>query len=313
MGATVIAGLIALRSQREAVSAIFPIVREEETIRAHRARISIFVWIAITALFFGGWLATLRLTPPTSSGSTALEAGEAAPSTVVVVAANPATNTPLAEVEPSPTLPPVEVVVQLVTETVVTHTPLPLNAATLTPPPTTEPPTDTPSPEPSATFTTTPAPPTATPTATPVPPTASPTITNTPTPAPPTATPTPLAAIRFPTTSPRTPAPAGIRVGPIQFATALDSDLRPIEPNHVFPKDVKEIFAVYPVRGMQRGLPVRVVWYLNGVELARQEGQWEWATNTRSFTFFTPKGSGLYKLELYVNDTIVATNLFEVQ
>jgi hypothetical protein len=81
----------------------------------------------------------------------------------------------------------------------------------------------------------------------------------------------------------------------------------------VFPKDVKEIFAVYPVRGMQRGLPVRVVWYLNGVELARQEGQWEWATNTRSFTFFTPKGSGLYKLELYVNDTIVATNLFEVQ
>ena len=55
-GATVIAAIVAFRSQKEASSAIFPIVREEEHSRAQRARISIFVWIAITALFLGGWL-----------------------------------------------------------------------------------------------------------------------------------------------------------------------------------------------------------------------------------------------------------------
>ena len=57
MGATVIAAIVALRSQKEADTAIFPIVREEQINRAQRARVSVFVWLAVTALFFGGWLA----------------------------------------------------------------------------------------------------------------------------------------------------------------------------------------------------------------------------------------------------------------
>jgi hypothetical protein len=104
-----------------------------------------------------------------------------------------------------------------------------------------------------------------------------------------------------------------VRVGPIEFATTIASDLRAINPTNRFPSGVKAIYAVYPVRGMRNGLPIKVVWYLNGTELARTEGAWEWASNTRSFTFFTPKGDGLYKLELYVHDTIVATNLFEIR
>jgi hypothetical protein len=308
MGATVIAVLIALRSQREAVSAIFPIVREEETIRAQRARISIFIWIAITALFFGGWLATLRLGDSRNISSTTSEIAEAAPQPsqpTVVVAVDLVTNTP-APVEPSPTSPEVEAEVEQPTsESAPTNTPIPAATATPVLPTATQTLTPLPTPEPSSTLTSTPLPPTAT--STPVPPT------DTPTPVPPTATPTPIAAIRFPTSPPRTPAPENVRVGPIRFATELDENLEPINPGNSFPGDTKEIYAVYPVKGMQRGLHVKVVWYLNGVELAREEGAWQWATNTRSFTFFTPKGEGLYKLELYVNDTVVATNLFEVR
>src|SRR5262245_33367564 len=82
LGATVIAVMIALRSQREASSAIFPIVREEETLRARRARLSIFVWIAVTALFLGGWLATLRQNTSSSetAASTSPESASSEPS-----------------------------------------------------------------------------------------------------------------------------------------------------------------------------------------------------------------------------------------
>jgi hypothetical protein len=314
MGAAVIAALIAFRSQREAVSAIFPIVREEEAIRAQRARFSIFIWIAITALFFGGWLATLRLGgSANTASSTSEEPGTTNQPTesANAVIANPATNTPPPP-PPSPTPGQVEAEVQLLTSpSTPTDTPPPANTATSTLPAPTETATSTPTPEPSATFTSTPVPPTAVPTDTPVPPT--PTETPTSTPIPPTATPTRLAALRFPTVPSHTPAPPGTRVGPIQFAAEITPDLKPINPSNSFPKDIKEIYAVYPVSGMRKGLPIRVVWYLNGVEIASEVGQWEWSSDTRSFTFFTPKGEGLYKLNLYVNDTVVATNIFEVR
>ena len=47
-GATVIAIIVAFRSQREAQSAIFPIVREQESVRAQRATVALllrpFLW-----------------------------------------------------------------------------------------------------------------------------------------------------------------------------------------------------------------------------------------------------------------------------
>ncbi len=99
MGATVIAALVALRSMREARSAIFPIVREEETIRARRARVAIFVWLTITVLFLGGWLATLRLFSADNSDlvseTAPTQTGEAIPA--------PLTVTPTATIKPSAT------------------------------------------------------------------------------------------------------------------------------------------------------------------------------------------------------------------
>jgi hypothetical protein len=294
-GATVLAILTAIRSQKEASSAIFPIVREEETIRARRARIYIFVWAAIAALFLGGWLATLRLsTQPRPDDAVATQP----PPTAVPVA--PPTNTPL-----PPTLTPEPVgdtptTTLLPIETSLTDTPAPPTPTTVLPSAT---PTQTAPPEPSATAI--PA------TATPVPPTTTPLPEATATPEPEvTATPTRPAPV---VASSRTPAPAGVKVGPIQFAVALTNDFAAIDPTDIFSPDVEKIYAIFPFKGMTQGLPFKAIWYQNGAEIAREEGEWIWGQQASSFTFLRPKGVGLYKLELYVNDTIVATKLFEIR
>ena len=298
IGATVIAILIAFRSQREAQTAIFPIVREQESSRAQRARLSIFVWIAITALFLGGWLATLRLnasgdinTPvasETSSGQALTQEPEVVfEPTLPIIELSPTTQTEIQPLVP--------------TETPITIAPANTPVAN----------SPTSIPEPSSTFTLTPPTPTATPTNTPVPPTATPTSTATP--VPPTSTPTPAGGIPILTPVPRTPAPSEARMGPIEFAEDVTSDIQAINSSDIFPNGIDIVYAIYPFSGMQRGLDFTAIWYRNGVEVAREETEWPYGERATSYSFLVPRGEGLYKLELHVNDTIMASGLFEVR
>ncbi len=314
-GALVIAILVAFRSQREAQSAIFPIVREEESVRAHRARLSIFIWVAITALFFGGWLATLRLTE--SNNSDTPQSNTASDETVNVdqpvevnrpteVAAQvPATET-LIPAQDLPATAEVETEMeQLASELTPTDTPVPQPLPTLPPEPT-EPPPPTSTTEPPPTFTATPLPPTDTP----IPPT------DTPTPVPPTetSTPTPVLSIgQFPTSAPRTPAPQGAKMGPIQFAEDVTENIQPVNPGDVFANGIPAVYAIFPFKGIPSGIPAKVVWYKNGTELEQEEAAWPWGEKGQGFMFILPRGPGLYKLELYVNDSVLATGLFEVR
>jgi hypothetical protein len=265
IGATVIAVLVALRSAREARTAIFPIVREEESNRARRARVSILVWTAITALLLGGWLASLRLIP---AGDAALvsESTPAQPSETVVVAF---------ATQSLPETMPTDILTPLATTSALTPQP-PINTPAI------------------ATVVASP---------TPVPAVATPTPTESPTSIPPTATFTPP--------PPRGPAPPGSQLGPIEFATEIGSPLRAINPGTVFP--LVKIYAVYPYSGMQNGVNFSAVWYQNGVEIARDERQWEWGLQGRSYSFLIPPGEGQYKLELYANDSLLATGSFEIR
>lgn len=305
IGAAVIAVIVAFRSAREARSAIFPIVREEETLRAQRARIATFVLSALTALFLGGWLATLRLGAPTASDTIA----DVPPTETPVIAfvtetAAIATEPPVAvptatPVQPAPVvdtatpLPPATLPPVSTTETAVEAAVGPATAAQPAPtePPPPPPPTQTPPP----------------PTATPVPPTAVPTDTPTPTP---TAT---IMVAQMPTSGPRTPAPPGARMGPIQFASDITPNIEAINPGDLFPKDTESVYAVYPYSGMVDGVDFAAVWYQNGVELWRDEQKWRWGDSAQFYSFLNPPGDGLYKLELYVNDTVVATGIFEIR
>ncbi|MCB0165573.1 MAG: hypothetical protein KDI79_15185 [Anaerolineae bacterium] len=283
LAATGIAALIAARSQREAQMAIFPIVREEESNRAQRARISIFVWTAVTALFLGGWLATLQLATPSKSNSPESAVAEApsnqAAEEVAQVSASIEAEVPaesnsepsnLAEAEAEASVEePAEVKVTILTPTTTNVTQAP----------------------------------TATPTETPIPPT--PTATATPTPA--------LGAFILATTGPRTPAPPGARIGPIEFASDITTDLEPVNSNDLFANGVDTVYAIFPFSGMRKGLDFTIIWYQNGIELAREEGEWAWGEEASSYTFLHTRGEGLYKLELYVNDTVVASDMFEIK
>lgn len=313
IGATVIAALVSLRSAREARSAIFPIVREEETTRSRRARLATFLLSALTALFLGGWLATLRLFPAGEPASVA-DAGSAQPTNPPAITF--VTETPPPTPEPpviAPTSTPVQQVQAVATPTSLPAAPLP---PVSTPAPAVEAavpatvalatPVQPPAP--------TPIPPTATtpPTATPVPPTPIPT--ETPPLAPPTVTPTSAAvAAQIPTPAPRTPAPPGTRMGPIQFAAKITPNIEAINPTDRFPQGTESVYAVYSYSGMVNGLDFAAVWYQNGVELWRDEQKWRWGSKAQFYSFLNPPGEGLYKLELYVNDSVVATGIFEIR
>ncbi|MBN1220374.1 MAG: hypothetical protein JXM69_15715 [Anaerolineae bacterium] len=260
MGATVIAGLVALRSAREARTAIFPIVKEEESSRARRARVSILVWIAITAILLGGWLASLQLASVENTPlDSTVESGQPAETGVVEFATQPLSEDQPGDVDVSPT------------KTALT------SQSTPTPPRVTTP--------------------------TPVPATSNPT---------PTAAPTPVPSSPTPTSPPRGPAPVNAQLGPIEFSTEIGSPIQAINPGTVFPGGVK-IYAVYQYSGMQNGVTFSSIWYLNNVEVARDERPWEWGLQGRSFSFLLPPGEGQYKLELYVNDTLLTTGSFEVR
>lgn len=298
IGAAVIAALIAFRSAREARSAIFPIVREEETLRAQRARIATFMLSALTALFLGGWLATLRLGAPPADNNVAAVPPVESPAiafvteTAIIVTAPPvvaATSTVAQQVQAVATpLPPASVPPVTITETAVEAAVGPATAAQPAP---TEPPPPSPTLPP--------------PTATPVPPTAIPTDTPTPT-----AT---VIVAQVPTSGPRTPAPPGVRMGPIQFAADITPNIEAINPGDFFPQNTESVYAVYPYSGMVDGVDFAAVWYQNGVELWRDEQKWRWGDNAQFYSFLNPPGDGLYKLELYVNDSVVATGIFEIR
>jgi hypothetical protein len=286
-GAAVIAVIVTIRANRESQSAIFPIVKEEEALKARRARISIVVWLAITALLLGGWLAALQFTPADAVTTTEVE--------------SPAPTATLLPPEPVEATPPAEI---LPLETTSEPALLPTNTpnftatppeSTATPTPTAIPPTDTPVPTPTPAATNTPTPePTATPTTT----------------ATPTATTPPVVRAE---TSERNPAPIGVRIGPIKFGADINDNFELIDPSKLFPANTTKVYAAFPFRGMADGLNFTAVWYKNGVEFSRDEVEWPYGAVGASYRFITLRGEGLYKLELLVNDTVAATSLFELR
>lgn len=265
LAAMVVSLIIANRAAREARSTIFPIVREEETVRARRARIATSVTGVIAAIMAGAFFLSGQFPSPAIMP-------QKAPEQAVAEAEAPA-----AETEPPP-------------------------AATGAPaPPTDEQAISTnsqvvPSPSPTQ-------PPSATPTRIP------PTSTSTPAPSP-TATRVP----RTPTpTSPPATAPASVQMGPIAFTTQVTDRHEPINSTTIFSDTISRVFATFPYSGMRDGLNWSHIWYFNGVEFSRGEDTWEWGSTDRSYVYTKLVGAGDYRLEIYVNDDLLASGEFTVQ
>jgi hypothetical protein len=276
LAAMVVSITIANRSTREARSTIFPVVREEETVRARRAQIATSVTGVIAAImagafFLSGQLPSLNV--PTIS----------VPAEFVAIVESPVVEAESPGVE---------------TEAPTISTEAPLNAAEEQATPTSSQ-TVLAMPQPSSDATPTlsaapiPASPTSIPTLAP-----SPTISSLP--PSPTADGSPV------------PAPAGIELGPITFAADVTGRRQPINASEVFSDTANRVYATFPYSGMRNGLAWTQIWYFNDAEFSRGKAVWQWGSDDRSFVFIKPVGAGDYRLELYVNDDLVASGEFTV-
>jgi hypothetical protein len=280
LAAMVVSITIANRSAREARSTIFPVVREEETVRARRARITTSVMGVIAAIMAGAFFLSGQL--PSLSVPTL-----PSPAEFVAIVESPVTEVVSPEVE-------------MIAPAVPTETPLP---------PTEEPIEAQKTPASSQVILSTPqslSEETPTPLATP-------------TPVPPAPTPTPpVLATRAPTLSSSTaagspiPAPVDVEMGPIAFATQITNRRDPISPTTIFSNTVSRVYATFPYTGMQNGLTWTQVWYFEDDEYSRGAENWEWGNDDRSFVFTKLVGAGDYRLELYVNEELVASGGFTV-
>jgi hypothetical protein len=293
IGATVIALMFARRSIKEARSTIFPVVREEETMRARWAGISSVIFAGLSLLFFTGWLA--YLVPSQPNDVVAIEV-ESEPSEVAAALSPPVENNQATVIEN-------ETIEHEATTPLVQIETRPLDTPTLLAKATTSVP-----PLPSAT---------ATPTASKPTPVVVRVIT-------PTITPkiaqsdvaTLLAAIPIPVMkiitgpSPIRSAPDA-RLGPISFTTDAETESPTFK--NIFPENVGRVYAIYPFSGMVNGAKFTMVWYHDDQELWRSEQDWQWGMSASSFTFINNSGEGTYRVELYVNGTILASNSFDIQ
>jgi hypothetical protein len=143
----------------------------------------------------------------------------------------------------------------------------------------------------------------------------SPTATPTPAPPSPTSIPPPATSTPVPPspTPAGTPVPAGTQMGPIAFAAQITDRREPISPTTVFSDTLSRVYAAFPYRGMRNGLTWTQVWYFNGVEFNRGQAIWNWGSTDRSYVFTQVVGTGTYRLELYVNDTLLTSGEFSVQ
>ncbi|MCS7261602.1 MAG: hypothetical protein NZ765_12640 [Anaerolineae bacterium] len=278
---------VASRSISEARSSIFPIVREEGWARARRARLGAAIAALIAVGTASGFFSYAQPVLPELSIDLSQEVAWLAEALTI--------RAPAMQATPSETSPPEgEAYPDAPVPTPIQPVSVAMAVSTLTPTPTPSVPTIVHSPTP-----------TASPTATPEPPTLTPTSTATSTPAP-SVTPTPS-----PARSPVPPLPDAM-LGPITFAAEIDDRRNPIHPTQVFSNTVKRIYAVFPFRGMRRGVPWTQVWYFNGLEFLREEGIWEWGSQDRSYIFIKPVGAGTYRLELYVSTQLMASGEFTV-
>jgi len=287
--------LVANRSAREARITIFPIVREEETTRARRARIMSSLTGVVAAIMAGAFFLSGQVAAPTAAPQMVAQATPL-PQPV------PASVTPRAQPPVGDAQPP------LATKVPVAAPPAP----TPTAPPANTPVAVSPAPSAQPTLETATVPPaTASLTSTE-------TISDTAPSAPPPSSPiSPVESaqppIGTPTASVKTPVPPGTQIGPIAFSTQVTSRRQPISPTTVFSDTVGRIYAVFPYRGMRDGMTWSQVWYFNGVEFNRGQDTWNWGATDLSYVFTKVVGVETYRLELYVNNTLLSSGEFAVQ
>jgi len=123
-----------------------------------------------------------------------------------------------------------------------------------------------------------------------------------------------LARARMSVGSKAAPTPrAGTFSTPV-FAEGVTADDEPIYPhtkNEPFAEGLSTLYAFADYAGMQDGVPWAHVWYVDDEEVLRRQNTWSWGdkgTFWVSISSRTSLPNGQYRLELYIDDALVAQN-----
>ena len=106
--------------------------------------------------------------------------------------------------------------------------------------------------------------------------------------------------------------PENLSMGPISFALEVTDRRKAIDPAESFSGSPDVIYAVYPYSGMKNGLPFTSIWYYQDREIVRNDVEWTWGTTDSAYVIITPIGTGTYRVELKIADTLVVSNSFEL-
>jgi S1-C subfamily serine protease len=111
----------------------------------------------------------------------------------------------------------------------------------------------------------------------------------------------------------------GVTSGPtitnLIFSEGITADDQPTNPSHLLPSGISEAYAFFDYEGMRDGLPWSRTWYYEGEQIASGAGTWNEGTSGSTWiglTADTPLDPGTYRLELFVEEALVAASDFTV-
>jgi len=113
-----------------------------------------------------------------------------------------------------------------------------------------------------------------------------------------------------------TPNPGAI-FSPLTFATKIDADYQPIDPQTVFDNPISEIFATYSYDKMVPGAQWTAVWYRDGVQVCMETHPFDGSSGGYGFANCSnPIGGwqpGIYETQIFVGEEWMVVGRFLVQ
>lgn len=105
------------------------------------------------------------------------------------------------------------------------------------------------------------------------------------------------------------PAPAGVKLTDILWSSGVDANGEPVDNvENGFPAGMSEIYAFFGYEGMQDGLPVTRVWYLDGQLALQATDPWDAGSDgIFNVSIYSDEGSlpdGEYRVEIYIGEEL---------